>query len=710
MDERCAQLLSQIMSAGYPVKISELARAFNVSSRTIRYDLDKIDDFLKDNGLPQLTRKPGSGIGYSPTYYQKLKLLKLLESISSYNYVLTREERKKMILTELFQAKDFTTIDDMARLLSVSRGTVINDLKEVRKWLTTYHLKLDSLPRFGIKITGSEKDMRRAVVSLLSENIEVEKALNLIKAPLNRRLNVVTERQLKKLFQDLEISPIEEAIRLAEKQLKTTFTDSAYSGLIIHLALAIKRIQLGKNIVMPQEELSKLKPTKEFAVASSMAAQLEEKYNIKIPTAEIGYITIHLLGGKVTESDIFSNQNWIRLQILTDEIIKNIGRKLNVNFLADGELYSGLLKHLEPTVYRLKHGLPLKNPILKEIKNNYSSIFEVVKSSIRSLEDYVGSKIPDEEIGFITIHIGAALERNKVAKSNIYKAVVVCGTGVGTAKLLSSRITSKFPSINILATVASRQVKDFVKDKEVDIIISTVPVDCKNIPQIIVNPLLLEEDVAKLYKYLSTNTPKNSGISYALINDLLKVIQKNCVINNRDQLIKEISELLNHANYAESKGVAQPVLKDLLTEKTIKLNVKASNWEEAIRIGGELLVKNDFVEPRYVEAMIKNVKEMGPYIVIAPGIAMPHARPEDGVKQVCMSLITLEEPVVFDNKESVKLVLAFGATDHHTHLQALSDLMKLFSNSSYLDTILQASETKMVTDVIQLSASENNSM
>jgi len=305
MDQRCAQLLSLIMSAGSPVKIAELAKAFHVSSRTIRYDLDEIDDFLKDNGLPQLTRKPGSGILYSPSHYERLKILNLLESMGSYNYVLTPDERKKLILTELFQAKDFVTIEEMADLLCVSRGTVVNDLKDVRKWLLKHDLKLKSLPRFGIKIIGSEKDLRKAVVSLLSENIEMERALNLIKAPINRRMNVVTDRQLKKLFEDLEIQPIEEAIRLAEKQLKTTFTDSAYSGLIIHLALAIKRIQLGKNIVMPQEELSKLKLTKEFAVASSMAAQLEESYKINIPIAEIGYITIHLLGSKVTESDIF---------------------------------------------------------------------------------------------------------------------------------------------------------------------------------------------------------------------------------------------------------------------------------------------------------------------------------------------------------------------------------------------------------------------
>lgn len=85
------------------------------------------------------------------------------------------------------------------------------------------------------------------------------------------------------------------------------------------------------------------------------------------------------------------------------------------------------------------------------------------------------------------------------------------------------------------------------------------------------------------------------------------------------------------------------MLEELLTEKTIKLNVEAKDWEEAVRKGGAILVENDLAEPRYVDAMVKLVKENGPYIVIAPDIAMPHARPEDGVKQACMSLYYFEK-------------------------------------------------------------------
>lgn len=707
MDERCAQLLNTIISAEKPVRISDLARQFNVSPRTIRYDLDRIDDFLMDNNLPQLARKPNCGVQFTGSGELKEKILSLLEGIDSYNYVLSPEERQKVILSELFQAKDYITIDHLAKVLSVSRGSVINDLKKVREWLAGQNLELESSPRYGIKVLGDEKDLRRAVVNILTENLEMEKALNIIKAPIYRRTGLAMDRQLKKLFEDLDIDPIEEVVRLAEEQLGTVFSDGAYSGLVIHLALALKRIQLGKDITMPKEELSNLRLTKEFAVASSMVKRLEESYNLKIPTDEIGYITIHLLGGKVAASEMYMKENWAVLQTLTAKIIEVIQSKLGVDFSADDELYKGLMEHLGPTIYRLKHGLPLKNPILKEIKMNYEHIFHAVKSGLRVLEKYAGTKIPDEEAGYIAIHFGAALERNKSTGTGLYRVLVVCGTGIGTAKLLSSRLKAEFANISIAGTVASHQVKERLldEDKNIDLIISTVPTCCGSIPEIIVNPLLPSEDVEKIKWHIKLHPPKNSKTKQGFkpsMEEILMIIEKYCTIRARGELVSELADYLKIPLHECSKGVVKPVLKDLLTEKTIKLNVEAKNWEEAVRIGGEILVENGFVEPRYVDAMIRTVREMGPYIVIAPGIAMPHARPEDGVKQVCMSLITLKEPVKFGNEanDPVKLVIEFGAIDNHTHLQALSQLMNLFTSKAYTESVINTLEINEVLKII----------
>lgn len=430
----------------------------------------------------------------------KEKVLSLLNGIDSYNYVLSPEERQKVILSELFQTKDFLTIKYLAEVLSVSRGSVINDLKKVRKWLKAQNLEMESLPRYGIKVKGKEKDLRRAVVNLLTENLEMEKALNIIKAPVHSRIDVALDLQIKKLFENLDIAPIEKAVCMAEEQLETVFSDGAYGGLVIHIALALKRIQLGKDITMPKEELASLRLTKEFAVASSMVKRLEEYYGVRIPEDEIGYITIHLLGGKVTAADNFVRENWAQLQTLAAKIIEGVQSKLGIDFSGDDELYKGLMEHLGPTIYRLRHGLPLKNPILKEIKINYEHIFHIVKVELKVLEEFTGTKIPEEEAGYIAIHFGAALERIKSSGARIYRALVVCGTGIGTAKLLASRLQAEFANIHIAGVLASHQVKEKVlkEGRCLDLVISTVPACSDGFPEIIVNPLLPPEDVEKI--------------------------------------------------------------------------------------------------------------------------------------------------------------------------------------------------------------------
>ena len=143
------------------------------------------------------------------------------------------------------------------------------------------------------------------------------------------------------------------------------------------------------------------------------------------------------------------------------------------------------------------------------------------------------------------------------------------------------------------------------------------------------------------------------------------------------------------------------MLGELLTKDTIRLNVKVKNWEEAIRMGGQLLVQEDAVEQSYVEAMVRAVKELGPYIVIAPGFAMPHARAEDGVKKIAMSLLTLESPVAFGNPDNdpVAMVICLAAVDHTTHIKAMRELA-VFLNDA--DKMRQIKSTREVKDVLAL--------
>ena len=129
------------------------------------------------------------------------------------------------------------------------------------------------------------------------------------------------------------------------------------------------------------------------------------------------------------------------------------------------------------------------------------------------------------------------------------------------------------------------------------------------------------------------------------------------------------------------------MLKESLIENnSIKLNQTAANWEEAIKIGTDLLVASGAIEPRYYDNIVSKIKEMGPYIVLAPGLAMPHARPEEGVIRTAFGLTTLAQPVDFDGEQISGLVTLAGS-DSDTHMDGIMEITQIFDDPDSEDGV-----------------------
>lgn len=149
-------------------------------------------------------------------------------------------------------------------------------------------------------------------------------------------------------------------------------------------------------------------------------------------------------------------------------------------------------------------------------------------------------------------------------------------------------------------------------------------------------------------------------------------------------------------------------LRQLLRPELAAVNVQVEDWEGAIRAAGELLVHDEAVEPRFVEAMIRVAEELGPYIVIAPGIALPHARPEDGVKRASISMVTLDPPIEFGNERNdpVSIVLALAATDNQQHIQGLAELAAVMGDA---DTVERLKEADSAASLLEIMWSKSKS-
>jgi mannitol/fructose-specific phosphotransferase system IIA component (Ntr-type) len=143
-------------------------------------------------------------------------------------------------------------------------------------------------------------------------------------------------------------------------------------------------------------------------------------------------------------------------------------------------------------------------------------------------------------------------------------------------------------------------------------------------------------------------------------------------------------------------------LRELLTADRIATKVRVDDWEEAIRAIGRLMVDTEVVEERYIEGMIHTAKELGSYMVIAPGLALPHSRPEDGVIAPCMALITLDPPIEFGNPDNdpVDLVIAFGAQDQEQHMEALCDMATILSEPANRASLRAATTKEEILDVM----------
>lgn len=143
------------------------------------------------------------------------------------------------------------------------------------------------------------------------------------------------------------------------------------------------------------------------------------------------------------------------------------------------------------------------------------------------------------------------------------------------------------------------------------------------------------------------------------------------------------------------------MIAELLTEKTVRAWIQPADWKEAGRAVGAMLVETGGIEPAYIEKMIENVERLGPYIVIVPGVALFHSRPDGDVHGVCLSLATVRGGVAFNagKKDPVKLLLAFATVDNKAHLEMLREIMGLLKKPELLQRIINAPEAA---DIIKL--------
>ncbi|CAJ1000808.1 mannitol operon transcriptional antiterminator [Brevibacillus aydinogluensis] len=499
VSSRQRTILEMLLQGGPGLTVGAIAERIGVSARTIHRELDALEETVREHGL-QLVRKSGLGVELQGSPEQKEALRLALFDLTTTEY--TAEERKVIILCTLLEATEPVKLISLALDLKVTTATISHDLDDLEDVLDKYGLSLVRKRGYGVEIRGSESAKRQAISRLILDHLNEHELIGLIKENIQnkslRDIDSISERLLG-LVDKEKLIKVENALKRLDDDLPYPLADSAYIGLVIHLALAVERIEKGENIHFDEHTLHELQGTPEYEAAQRIMERMTHIFQMDIPAAEIGYITMHLRGAKLRSSheDIYWPGN-VELMAKTQRFIRLCEDRLQIPLRYDSSLFHGLLTHMEPALYRLKRQMEIRNPILEQIRDNYPELFQVVREAVSKV--FPELHVPDEEIGYLVMHIGAAVERTSQTHRR-YRALVVCSSGIGSSKILATRIKKEIPEIVSLQNLSLFEVGRIPKS-EYDVIISTIPLPMDPSEYVVVSPLLPKEDIQKIAYHL----------------------------------------------------------------------------------------------------------------------------------------------------------------------------------------------------------------
>ena len=466
-----------------------LAARLGVSVRTVRRDLQTVSGFLDSRGLT-LVRQAGRGVRVEGTDEAREEALDVLRDMDSPD--LTPEERRLALLRALLPATEPIKLRALASALKVSVGTVSRDLDDLEGWLAASRLHVLRKRGYGVEVVGEEADLRRAMGRLILQD-PGEAAL----LPANQA--GVSDRLMGMIDED-RLRAVETLTEETVKRLPYAIADSAFLNLSVHVALMVERLLLGGEVEMSEDVLRRLRGSVEEEHARDLAAEIESEFRVDVPEEEVAYITMHLRGTKLRQDDALESyfeSADLEVASRVSALIHYVEEQTGVVLAGDSSLYTGLLAHLERAVHRLRDNLMIYNPLLDEVKGDYPALFDLVDQGLKKV--FVDEVIPEEEVGFVAMHFGAALDRGQGEFPS--RVLVICDAGIATSSMLASRLEKAFPRIRQIRNASLFEL-DNLDPGEFDLVVSTVPLPMPEKDYVQVRPFLSADEVEQITDHL----------------------------------------------------------------------------------------------------------------------------------------------------------------------------------------------------------------
>ncbi|MFD2308192.1 BglG family transcription antiterminator [Enterococcus termitis] len=591
-------------------------------------------------------------------------------------------ERQALLYLLTFIAEEDLSVYYYQEFLQVSKNTILADIKKLRERLAERNIHLDYSRKKGFYLSGHEEQIRMQAHQMIANIVMTVSGKWGLKKGLMKD-SVMFEAEVR--------SCLLETIKASELTIVPSRTEET----IYFMAYVLRR---GKTYSYHLDEQTKgrLKELNAFLASRQFLSQFPE---ILARENEQFYFTLIFM--TITQGEIRDTALEFLLECAS-QIIHEMERLAAIEFKAYRRLLLDFFYHLVPAFFRIKYHFSLANVLTEEIKEQYGELFTLTKIALQPLERLTGHAIPDEEVGYFTILFGGEIGNQREANRIIrYKALVLCPSGISSSLIMQSELRELFPTIDFDLTTTVDQLES-ISESDYDVIFSSVPLDTSK-KTYLVNPILSQLEKNNLIRSVQEDL-LIPGIVVPSVDEIIETLLP--YIELKKGVTKEkIYRILNRKmiKKLKVKEDEKPMLSELLTAGMIQLTDQKMNWEEAIAYAAQPLKRQGKITENYIEAMIKKVKDYGAFIHIGKGIALPHARPEDGVRQLGMSLLKVETPVLLldDPKHEITIFICLAAVDNEMHLKALASLTKILSNKENLEKLLAANDQATIIQLLK---------
>ncbi|WP_208586095.1 BglG family transcription antiterminator [Gracilibacillus suaedae] len=574
-----------------------IALLLEVSTRTIRNDIKKLNQIISKYGARVVSHK-GKGyeleIGEEDAFEQFYvnQMTKDSSQIERTNLIPEDNHVEDQIIKKLLMnCLTDTRIhqEELAEELFISLSAFKSYLSSVKNKMAIHRLKVTTDRFNGVKVTGNEDKIRFCISEYLFNHQSIE-VYN----------DIFPENEIKRL-KDITLQV------LLRNQLK--LTDVALENLIIHIEITIRRVLRNRLIDHPIRVTEAFKDTKEYKVASEIIKEINSTLDINLE-AEIYYITQHLLASSRLYCKDIDDKEYKTIHSMLRTVISEIKEKTSIDFSNDQQLIEGLIIHLSVALKRIEYQMNIRNDVLHSIKNNYPLAFQLAAIASNKINDLTKLRIDENEIGFLAIHFGVALEKKGLNNQIVKKVLIVCGSGVATASLIKEKILNYYgQQISVVETISFAEFNQALLE-QVDIVVSTVPMDIVSNKIITVSPILSNKELASIKR---------------------KVIEEN--------------EEIDKINY-----------RNIFKKELFIKNIDLASKEDVLHFITNLMVKDQYID-EYTKNSIYERERMAS-TELSNLLAIPHPL-DNNMMETTIAVCILKKPIVWD-REKVQVVIVLS--------------------------------------------------